>query len=77
MSLDSSPTLLPGPCLFWGYWGWALQLCGESREAIYPESVFERWQDMLEGRHFTEVTVQPLEHEAGIACARRPARTAS
>ena len=33
----------------------------------------ERWIDLLEGRHFTGVTARMSVHEAGIACARRPA----
>ncbi|WP_181813663.1 class I SAM-dependent methyltransferase [Gaiella occulta] len=37
----------------------------------------QRWREMLEGRSFTAVTVEPIEHEAGIACARRPLRRAS
>ena len=32
----------------------------------------ERWIDLLEGRHFTDVTARMSVNEAGIACARRP-----
>ena len=32
----------------------------------------QRWREMLEQRHFVDVVVLPLEHEAGIALARRP-----
>jgi SAM-dependent methyltransferase len=33
----------------------------------------ERWQQMLLARHFVEIEIELLEHEGGIACARRPA----
>lgn len=33
----------------------------------------ERWASMLEGRRFESVRVEAVEHEAGIAWARRPA----
>ena len=32
----------------------------------------EQWREMLAGRHFVAAIVAPLEHEAGIAVARRP-----
>jgi ubiquinone/menaquinone biosynthesis C-methylase UbiE len=35
----------------------------------------ESWEQMLSDRHFTDISVQLLEHEAGIAVARRPARS--
>lgn len=33
----------------------------------------ERWRELLVGRHFEEVFVWSVEHEAGLAVARRPA----
>ena len=32
----------------------------------------ERWREMLAARHFVDAVVAPLEHEAGVAVARRP-----
>ena len=34
----------------------------------------ERWEQMLRQRHFEEIGLQVLEHEAGIVVARRPNR---
>jgi ubiquinone/menaquinone biosynthesis C-methylase UbiE len=37
----------------------------------HPASA-ERWRELLERRQFTDVVVRLLEHEAGLATARRP-----
>jgi ubiquinone/menaquinone biosynthesis C-methylase UbiE len=42
----------------------------------HPSSA-ERWRELLESRHFTDVDVRLLEHEAGLATARRPFRPAA
>lgn len=42
----------------------------------HPASA-ERWRDLLESRHFTDVEVRLLEQEAGVATARRPDRPAA
>lgn len=42
----------------------------------HPASA-ERWHELLEGRHFADVEVRLLEHEAGVATARRPDRSAA
>ena len=34
----------------------------------------ERWAQMLADRHFEEISVRALEHESGLASARRPSR---
>jgi hypothetical protein len=40
----------------------------------HPASA-ERWRELLERRRFTDVDVRLLEHEAGVATARRPGRS--
>jgi ubiquinone/menaquinone biosynthesis C-methylase UbiE len=40
----------------------------------HPASA-DRWRELLERRHFRDVDVRVLEHEAGVAIARRPARS--
>lgn len=42
-----------------------------TRSWEHPSSA-DRWQEMLEKRHFSDVSVELLEHEAGVVIARRP-----
>ena len=44
-----------------------------TRSWEHPASA-DRWRRLLESRHFADVEVRLLEHEAGVATARRPDR---
>jgi ubiquinone/menaquinone biosynthesis C-methylase UbiE len=47
-----------------------------TRSWEHPASA-ERWRELLEGRRFADIEVRLLEHEAGVATARRPDRSAA